>query len=202
MGRYTGPKHKLARRENQNILDKTSASLARRLSVPPGVHGPKGTKRKPSDFGIQLREKQKAKRIYGIMERQFRKYFEEGTRVKGKTGEALLQLLERRLDNVVYRLGLVPSRNMGRQLSSHGHVLVDGKKVTIPSYLLKVNQVVTLSTKAMNIPAVKKLLEKEESTVPNYLEKKAAAGRLVRIPNRDEIPTDVNEQLIIEYYSR
>ncbi len=202
MGRYTGPKHRLARREKQNILEKTSASLSRRLNVPPGVHGPKGTRNKTSDYGLQLREKQKAKRTYGLMERQFRKYYEIGSSVRGKTGEALLQLLERRLDNALYRLGFVPSRNMGRQLVSHGHVLVDGKKVNIPSYLLKVDQMVTLAPKALEIPAVKKLLEVEESKVPGYFEKKAAAGRLVKIPARDDIPIDINEQLIIEYYSR
>lgn len=202
MARYTGPKHKLARREKQNVLDKSSASLSRRLNVPPGVHGPKGSRNRPSDFGTQLREKQKAKRIYGLLEKQFRKYFDEATRIKGKTGEALLQMLERRLDNVVYRLGFVPSRMMARQIVSHGHVLVDGKKVNIPSYQLKINQVVSLSARAMEIPAVKKLLEKEEQKVPDYLEKKAAAGRLVAIPSRDNIPTEVNEQLIIEYYSR
>lgn len=202
MARYTGPKHRLARREKQNILEKGSATLSRRLNVPPGMHGPRGTRGKISDYGLQLREKQKAKRTYGILEKQFRKYYEVGTAVKGKTGEALLQQLERRLDNALFRLGLVPSRGMGRQLVSHGHVAVNGKKVNIPSYLLKVDQVVTLSPKAMATPAVKKLLEKEETKVPNYYEKKAAAGRLVRIPNRDDIPTDVNEQLIIEYYSR
>lgn len=202
MGRYTGPKNKLARREKQNIFDKGSSSLARRLNVPPGVHGPKGTRNKQSDYAVQLREKQKAKRIYGLLERQFAKYFAEATREKGKTGEALLQLLERRLDNAVYRLGFTPSRSMARQLTSHGHVLVDGKKVTIPSYLVGVNQVISLSARAMNVPAVKKLLEKEESKVPDYFEKKAAAGRLVKIPSRDDIPTEVNEQLIIEYYSR
>src|SRR5258708_7694123 len=136
MARYIGPKHRLARREGQNILEKNSASLLRRIGVPPGMHGVKG-KRKVSDYGKQLREKQKAKRVYGLLEKQFRKYYETGTAVRGKTGEAMLQLLERRLDNVVYRLGFVPSRTMGRQLVSHGHVLVNGKKLNIPSYSVK-----------------------------------------------------------------
>lgn len=202
MARYTGPKHRLARRENSNILEKASASLARRLNVPPGIHGPKGRPRKFSEYGQQLREKQKAKRTYGLMENQFKKNFDIATKVKGKTGEALLQLLERRLDNTVYRLGLAPSRAMARQLVSHGHVLVNSKKINIPSYPLKVNEVVTLSGKALKIPAVVKLLEAAESKTPAYLEKTAAAGRLTKIPSREEIPVDVNEQLIIEYYSR
>lgn len=202
MARYTGPKHRLARREGVNILDKTSASLSRRMTVPPGMHGPKGKFTKVSDYGKQLREKQKAKRTYGLMEKQFRKYFELGVKVKGKTGEALLQLLESRLDNTVYRLGLAPSRNMARQLVSHGHVLVDGKKVTIPSYSLKVDQVISLSGAAMKIPAVVKLLEGEGTTLPSFLERKGAAGRITKMPTREEIPIEVNEQLIIEYYSR
>lgn len=202
MSRYTGPKHKLARREGVNILDKTSSSLARRLKVPPGMHGPKGTKGKTSDYFKQLREKQKAKRSYGLTEDQFRKYFEKAVKVKGKTGEALLQFLETRLDNSVYRLGFVPSRTMARQLVSHGHVLVDGKKVNIPSFLLGVNQLVSLSAKAMKIPAVAKLLEEKEIKLPSYFERKAAAGRITKVPSREEIPIEVNEQLIIEYYSR
>ncbi len=201
MARYTGPKHRLARREGFNLLEKDSNSLARRLTVLPGAHGVKG-RRKPSEFATQLREKQKAKRMYGLMEKQFRKYFTIATKVKGKTGETLLQLLERRLDNAVYRLGFTPSRTMARQLVSHGHVQVNGKKINIPSYSLKINEVISLGSKAIEIPAVKKLLEAQEPKVSGYYERKAAAGRLTKIPSRDEIPTEVNEQLIIEYYSR
>ncbi|MCL4397799.1 30S ribosomal protein S4 [Patescibacteria group bacterium] len=202
MARYTGPKHRLARREGANILDKASGSLGRRLSVPPGVHGPKGGRSKHSEYYLQLREKQKAKRVYGLLEKQFRRYYEAAAKVPGKTGEALLQNLERRLDNSVYRLGLVPSRAMGRQLVSHGHVLINGKKVNIPSYSLKLNEVVTLSPKALEMPAVKKMLEVAEPKIPDYFEREAAAGRLVKIPGRDDIPTEVDEQLIIEFYSR
>ncbi len=202
MARYTGPKHRQSRSEGFNVAEKTSNSLRRRLSVQPGVHGPKGRRRKPSEFATQLHEKQKAKKIYGLLETQFRNYFTMATKVRGKTGEALLQLLERRLDSAVYRLGFVPSRTMARQLVGHGHVLVDGKKVNIPSYLLGVNQVITLKPRTIEIPVIKKLLENQDSKVPEYYERKAAVGRLVRIPLRDEIPTEVNEQLIIEYYSR
>jgi small subunit ribosomal protein S4 len=176
--------------------------LSRRLSTPPGVHGPKGGRGKHSDYSLQLREKQKAKRVYNLLEKQFRKYFENASKVKGKTGEALLQFLERRLDNSLYRLGLVPSRAMARQLVSHGHVLVDGKRVSIPSYSLKINEVVSLNATAMEIPAIKKILENTENKVPDYYERKAAVGRLIKIPTREEIPTEVDEQLIIEYYSR
>jgi small subunit ribosomal protein S4 len=201
MAKYNGPKNRLARREGQDVSEKGSASLQRRLNVPPGVHGPKGAK-KLSDYGRQLREKQKAKRIYGLLERQFRKYFDQAIKVKGKTGEALLQSLERRLDNIVYRLGFTPSRTMARQLVSHGHVLVNGKRVNIPSYNVSLDQLITLGAKAIAMPTVKKLLDDAEGKVPSYLEKKAAAGRLIKIPSREEIPTEVNEQLIIEYYSR
>ncbi len=202
MARYTGPKHRLARREGSNILEKSSNSLSRRLTVPPGMHGPKGGRMKHSDYSLQLREKQKAKRSYGLLEKQFRKYYEAATKVPGKTGEVLLQTLERRLDNSVYRLGFVPSRTMARQLVSHGHVLVDGKKTNIPSYLLSINQVITLAPKALAMPAVHKMLEQTEQKVPSYYEKQAAVGRMIKIPTREEIPIEVNEQLIIEYYSR
>lgn len=202
MAKYTGPKHRLARREGANILEKPSSSLARRLNVIPGMHGAKGRPGKISDYGKQLRAKQKAKRTYGILEGQFRRYFDKATKVKGKTGETLLQLLEKRLDNAVYRLGLAPNRVMARQLVSHGHVMVNGRKVTIPSYDLKVNEVISLGQKAIKMPVVTKLLEASETKIPSYMEKQAAAGRFIKIPTRDEIPTEVDEQLIIEYYSR
>jgi small subunit ribosomal protein S4 len=202
MAKYNGPKHRLSRREGVNLQDKSSASLARRLNVPPGVHGPKGGRFKHSDFSLQLREKQKAKRVYNLLEKQFRKYYEAAAKVPGKTGEVLLQTLERRLDNTIYRLGLVPSRAMARQIVSHGHVLVNGKIVNIPSYSLKLNEVVSLDSKALEMPSVKKMLEAAEAKIPDYYERKAAAGRIVKIPTREVIPTEVDEQLIIEFYSR
>src|SRR5258708_7091825 len=133
MARYTGPKHRLARREGVNLLEKTSASLMRRLNVPPGMHGKKN-KRRLSEFGLQLREKQKAKVMYGVLEKQFRRLVDTVSQQKGDTEELLISLLERRLDNVVYRLGFANSRMMARQLVSHGHVVVNEKKMTIPSY--------------------------------------------------------------------
>ena len=136
MARYTGPKNRLARREGLDLGLKTTGTnayneLLKRLKIPPGQHGQKG-KRKPSDYAIQLREKQKVKRMYGLLERQFRKYFDEATRNVGNTGEALLERLETRLDNVIYRLGFAPTRAFARQMVTHGHVVVDGHKVNIP----------------------------------------------------------------------
>ncbi len=146
MARYTGPKHKLARREGVNILDKTSKSLLRRLNTPPGVHGMK-RKRKLSEFGTQLREKQKAKAMYGLLEKQFRRTVNAVQKQKGDTGELLLAALETRLDNVVYRLGFAKTRYMSRQMVSHGHVLVNGHKVTIPSYQIKVDDIIAINDK-------------------------------------------------------
>jgi small subunit ribosomal protein S4 len=193
MGRYLGPKHRLARREGKNILEKTSESLSRRLNIPPGVHGPKG-KRRGSEYGLQLREKQAARRTYQVLEKQFRRYYEMAKKTKGKTGETLLQILETRLDNLVYRLGFAASRNMARQMVSHGHVTVDGRKVNIPSYLVKVGQVIAVDARF--------LTGKEETKVPPWLERKANSGKLAALPAREQIPVDINEQLIVEFYSK
>jgi small subunit ribosomal protein S4 len=206
MARYTGPKNRLARREGTDLGMKTvgskaHASLLKRLNVPPGQHGPKG-KRKISGYGIQLREKQKARRIYGILEKQFRNYFEQAMKVPGNTGEALLQHLERRLDNIVYRLALAPTRAAARQYVGHGHILVNNQKVTIPSYEVKISDVITLKPKGLEIPAVKKLLEEKNPHLPEWLERKGAAGKIITVPTRSQIEADINEQLIVEYYSR
>lgn len=206
MARYTGPKNKLARREGADLGMKTSGShahavLLRRLNVPPGQHGPKG-KRKPSGYALQLREKQKAKRIYGVLEKQFRRYFDSALKFKGNTGEALLQQLERRLDNILYRLALTPTRASARQFVTHGHVLVNGRKMSIPSYEVKVDDVVTLSATGLGIPAVKKQLDEKNAPLPEWLERKGPVGKLVRVPGRTQIEADINEQLIVEYYSR
>ena len=200
MARYTGPKHKLARREGINLLEKTSASLMRRLNVPPGVHGKKG-KRRPSEFGQQLREKQRAKVMYGLLERQFRKVVEFATSQKGDTEDILLALLERRLDNVVYRLGLSKSRMMSRQFVTHGHVLVNGKKMTIPSYTVQEGDVITLDSKIQKNPDVIKVME-EKKEVLGFLEKKGPAGKLVRMPVAQDIHVPFSTRQIIEYYSR
>jgi small subunit ribosomal protein S4 len=199
MARYTGPKDRLSRREGFDLYGK-GAKLTR-LTVPPGVHGPRGSRR-PSQFGRQLREKQKVKRMYGLLERQFKGYVEKAMRTKGNTGEALVSLLEKRLDNVVYRLGFAPTRPAARQMVSHKHVLVDGKRVNIPSYQVKKGNTVTLSGKSMEIPAVKRLLEDEDYKAPSWLKRKAAAGNVQALPKLDDVPEPISVQDIVEFYSR
>ena len=158
-------------------------------------------RRRTSEYGIQLREKQKAKRIYGILERQFKKYIIQANKVKGATGLSLLHTLETRLDNVVYRLGFSKSRAGARQLVSHGHIKVDGKKVAIPSYQVKADQTIAISDKLLDNTQVKKSLEDEEA-LPKWLERQATMGKVLRKPERDEMEQSVDEQLIVEYYSR
>ena len=200
MARYTGPKHKLARREGVNILDKPANSLLRRLNVPPGLHGHK-RHRRLSEYGQQLREKQKTKAMYGILEKQFRRMIDTVSSKKGDTGELLIALLETRLDNVVYRLGFAKTRFMARQLVSHGHVLVNGKKISIPSYQVMAGDVVALSGKMQKNPQVLTLFEEQLAVLP-FLKKEGAAGKLVRMPKRDDVEVPFSTQQIIEYYSR
>lgn len=197
--RYTGPKDRLSRREGIDLFGK-GARLTR-LSVPPGQHGPRG-QRKISSYGRQLREKQKVKRIYGVAEKQFKGIVAQAQKVRGNTGEALLASLERRLDNVVYRLGFAPTRPGARQLISHGHILVDGTKVNIPSYQAKSGQTITLDTTAQKIPEVKKLLEEKKGETPAWLERKAAVGRVKKLPAREDILEPISEQDVVEFYSR
>lgn len=175
--------------------------INRRGAVLPGQHGARG-RRKSSDYGVRLREKQKLKRIYGLTERQMKKYFTEARKLKGSTGEIIFQILESRLDNLIYRLGFSASRRLARQLVSHRHILVDGKVVNIPSYRVSAGQVMSLGAKAISIPIVKSFLGRKDATIPGFLERKAAVGKLSRLPKRDEIDSDVNEQLVVEYYSR
>lgn len=201
MARYIGPKHKLCRREGIPICGSAKCPVTRNPR-PPGQL-PKKRQRKISEYGLQLREKQKTKRIYGILERQFRRYVEEAQKAKGRTGERLFQLLETRLDNLVYRLGFAPTRRAARQLVSHGHILVDNKKNNIPSYQVKPNQLIAIKKESLEIPLVKKTLEAtKEEPLPRWIERKASVGKLVRLPSREEVATDINDQLIIEFYSR
>jgi small subunit ribosomal protein S4 len=200
MARYTGPKHKLARREGINILDKTSNSLQRRLNVPPGVHGRKG-KRRLSEFGLQLREKQKAKAMYGVLEKQFSGLVNRVENQKGDSGELLLGLLETRLDNIIYRLGFAKTRFMARQFVSHGHVLVNGKKVTIPSYQVKEKETIEITKKIQKNPVVMELAQ-ESSVVPPFIKRDGTKGTLIRMPQRGDVEVPFNTQQIIEYYSR
>ncbi len=202
MARYTGPKHKIARREGVNILEKASGSLERRLNILPGIQSRRGGRRKPSEYGLQLREKQKLKRSYGLLEKQFRKYVEMAQASRENTDEMLIQLLEGRLDNVVYRLGFANSRNQARQFVSHGHVLVDGKKVTIPSYNVKIGEKVSLDKKLLKNEVLKLHVEETAANVLPYLERKDIVGKLSRKPMREEVPNPADYQLVIEFYSR
>jgi len=200
MARYTGPKDRLSRREGYDLFG--AGEKLTRLTVTPGVHGPKGSTRAPSQYGRQLREKQKVKRLYGVMEKQFANYVTEAFKSKGNTGETLLILLETRLDNVIYRLGFAPSRPAARQLVGHRHVLVNGKKVNIPSYRVRPGEVISLSGVGMQIPDVKKLLAVEEPLVPSWLRRKAGAGEVKALPKFADISEAISTQDIVEYYSR
>lgn len=206
MARYTGPKNRLARREGMDLGYKTPGSkshamLLKRLGVPPGQHGNKG-RRKISDFGSQLREKQKVKRMYGVLERQFHKTFQEAKKWKGNTGEKLLEFMERRLDNVIYRMGFSPTRGLSRQLVSHGHIFVNGKKVNIPSFQTGKDMVISIGPKGLEIPAVKKVLADTTLRAPVWIERKGPVGKIIRVPERKDVSEDINEQLIVEHYSR
>jgi len=207
MSRYINAKCKLCRREGVKLFLKgdrcfsPNCPIEKKGAVPPGQHGVRSTGRRLSDYGKQLREKQKVKRIYGVAEKQMGNYFKKAAKQKEATGNNLLQMLESRLDNVVYRLNFVPSRTLARQLVNHNHVLVDGKKVDVPSYQVKPEQTISLDAKTLNLKEVKKSLD-EKINLPEWLKRKAAVGQLQRLPNRDEIEGDIDEQLIVEYYSR
>ena len=208
MARYTGSVCKLCRREGEKLFLKgercysDKCSVSRRNYVP-GQHG-KGRK-KTSEYGLQLRMKQKARRYYGILEGQFHHYFEMAERKQGVTGENLLRILESRLDNVVYRLGWASSRAEARQLVVHGHFLVNGKKVDIPSYLLRAGEVVAVSAKSKDSTKVQAVLEANSGRpVPAWLDlnREALEAKVVNLPAREEIDTPVEEQLIVEFYSK
>lgn len=192
--RYTGPKDRLSRREATDLFGK-GAKLTR-LNVPPGMHGQKGSYKKQSDFGRQLREKQKTKRMYVLTEKQFEKYVKKSQKLKN-----LLELLERRLDNAVFRLGFAPTRFSARQLVSHKHVCVNGGFVNIPSYETKEGEVISLDSKSQNIPEVKKALS-QEAKLPGWLERKGAVGKISRLPEREDVTEGISEHEIIEFYSR
>ncbi|MFC1512474.1 30S ribosomal protein S4 [bacterium] len=209
MARYIGPACKLCRREGVKLFlkgqrCKSHRCAFQRRAVAPGVHGQK-RKQRPSEYGLQLREKQKAKRLFGILERQFKKYFKKADGREGVTGENLLILIERRLDNIVYKLGFAPSRKLARQLIVHRHFLVNSRIVNKPSFAVKEGDIVVLKAKSKELLIFKSVLEKkEEITVPSWLESSLEKfeGKIVRIPARDEIDIPVNEQLIVELYSK
>ncbi|HEX7194880.1 MAG TPA: 30S ribosomal protein S4 [Chthoniobacterales bacterium] len=203
MARYTGPKSRISRRYGVALFG-PSKSLERK-NYPPGMHGPKGSRRKQSDYATALAEKQKLRYQYGLMERQFRRYFETALRKRGVTGETLLQMLETRLDNIVYRMGFANSRGSARQLVAHGHVTVNNHKVNIPSYNLKAGDIVVIKDKPGSRRLVTRNLELTQiQPVPDWLvvDKDQFQGKVMRIPSREEIAPIVNEQLVVELYSR
>lgn len=209
MARYRGPACKLCRADGIKLFLKGKKCLSAKCPInkrnyPPGQHGQRRGG-KQSDFGMQLREKQKAKRIYGVLENQFRRYFARADRMRGITGENLLQLLERRLDNVVYRMGFANSRSQARQLVRHNHVMVDGKRVNIPSYSVKLGQTVQLKESSRQIVSVAESMQLRRSTGAHDwidLNPKDFAGRLTRLPTVEEIGIPVREQMIVELYSK
>jgi small subunit ribosomal protein S4 len=200
MARYTGPMVKLSRREGVALTDKCQKYLDRR-PYPPGEHG-RGRIRQ-SEYLLQLREKQKMRRFYGVLEKQFRRYYEKASRQPGITGENLLRMLEQRLDNVVYRLGFAATRRQARQLVGHGHFRVNGKKVDIPSYQVRPDDVITVKPGSSAEPIIRSATELVASVAPwLQADYDALNGKVLRVPERTEIDTPVSEQLIVEYYSK
>ena len=211
MARYTGPVCRLCRREGVKLYLKgekcyTPKCPLERRNYPPGMHGPKQRfRRKMSDYGLQLREKQKLRRIYGVLARPFRRYFRESQCQPVMTGENLLRILERRLDNVVYRMGFADSRAQARQLVSHGHFMVNGRRTNIPSYLVKPGDVISVRPESRRREYFKHLPEiMEHKRVAEWLEvnPQELTGRVLALPERHQIDIPVNEQLVVEYYSR
>jgi small subunit ribosomal protein S4 len=203
MARYTGPKSRISRRYGVALFGPSKA--LERKNYPPGMHGPKGARRKQSEYASALAEKQKLRFQYGLMERQFRRYFETALRKRGVTGETLLQMLETRLDNVVYRLGFANSRSAARQMVSHGHVLVNNRKVNVSSYNLKAGDVITVKDRPTSRRlAIRNLELTQIQPIPDWLvvDKDQFQGKITRIPTREEIAPIVNEQLVVELYSR
>ena len=208
MARYTGSVCRQCRREGVKLFLKGDRCFSEKCAInkrhtPPGMHG-QGRK-KQSEYGIQLREKQKVRRAYGVLESQFRKYYETAANMRGITGENMLSLLERRLDNVAYRLNFGDSRPMARQMVTHGHILVNGKKVDIASYLIKAGDVVSIREKSTDVDFFKTLKEQGAArTIPKWLELDAEklTGKVVALPARGDIDLTIEEHLIVEYYSR
>ncbi|MBL7869995.1 MAG: 30S ribosomal protein S4 [Cyclobacteriaceae bacterium] len=201
MARYTGPKARISRRFNEPILGDSKALLKK--NYPPGMHG-KGKRRKQSEYAVQLAEKQKAKYIYGVLERQFENIFDKASRKKGVTGEVLLQMLESRLDNMVYRLGVAPTRRAARQLVVHKHITVNGEVVNIPSANLKAGDKVAVREKSKSLETITTSLALQSAKKYNWLEWESSEmeGKIINLPLRQDIPENINEQLIVELYSK
>jgi small subunit ribosomal protein S4 len=209
MARYTGPSCKLCRREKQKLFLKgtkcfTEKCPVERKNYAPGQHG-LSRRSKVSDYSVQLREKQKVKRTYGVLESQFRNYFELASKQKGRTGENLVKLLERRLDNIIYRSGLAPSRKAARQLILHKHFRINGKSVNIPSFLLRAGDTIQVKDKSKQVKVFHESMKRvKDDMLPGWLQvdKSALKGTLLSIPERIDIPFNANEQLIVELYSK
>jgi len=209
MAVYQGARCRMCRRAGMKLFIKgarcyTDKCAIERRSYAPGEHG-KTRRIKETNYGVQLREKQKVRRMYGVLERQFRNYFEKAAESKGVTGEVLLQMLERRLDNVVYRIGFAANRSQARQLVRHGHLLVNGRKVDIPSFLVKPGDEIVVREKSRKLLVIVNSLEARKGlSSPEWLElsPERLAGRVLNVPSRGSIPTPVNEQLIVELYSK
>ena len=201
MARYTGPKSKIARKLGEPIYGEDKV-LAKK-NYPPGQHGA-NKRRKLSEYGIQLREKQKAKYTYGVLERQFRNLFKRASSSRGVTGEVLLQLLESRLDNIVYRLGIAPTRAAARQLVLHRHVTVDGQVVNIPSYLVTPGEVVAVREKSKSLEVIQESLAGFNHAKYPWIEydENVKGGKMLNVPQREDIPENINQQLIVELYSK
>jgi small subunit ribosomal protein S4 len=201
MARYTGPKARISRRFGEPVLGENKALQKKNFA--PGMHG-RGKKRKQSEYATQLAEKQKAKYIYGLLERQFAKLFDKASRKKGVTGEVLLQLLEARLDNTVYRMGIAPTRRGARQLVSHKHITVNGEIVNIPSFTLRAGDKVGVREKSKSLEAITNSLSIQGARKYSWLEwdLNEMEGKLIHLPPREDIPENINEQLIVELYSK
>ena len=201
MARYTGPKSKIARKFSEPIFGPDK--VLSKKNYPPGQHGA-NRRKKTSEYGFQLREKQKAKYTYGVLEKQFRNMFEKASRSKGVTGEVLLQLLESRLDNIVFRLGIAPTRDAARQLVSHRHIIVDGRVVNIPSYSVKQNQLIGVRERSKSLEVIEKALSGFNHSKYPWLEweQSSLCGKLLHLPDRADIPENIKEQLIVELYSK
>jgi len=210
MAKYRGAVCRLCRREGVRLYLKGERCFSGKCAIekrpyPPGEHGQKRTRRRVSDYGIQLREKQKLRRIYGILERQFRRYFAQATRRSGVTGEALLQFLERRLDNVVWRLGFASSRALARQLVNHGHFTVNDRPVNIPSYQVRQGDTVAVTGSSRSLPPIiSSVATAGGRRLPPWLEIEGDAmrGKVLSLPARDDIDTQIQEELVVEFYSR
>ena len=201
MARYTGPKSKIARKFGEPIFGPDK--VLSKKNYPPGQHG-NSRRRKTSEYGIQLREKQRAKYTYGVLEKQFRLTFEKASRSRGITGEVLLQLLESRLDNIVYRLGIAPTRAAARQLVTHRHITIDGKVVNIPSYSVKAGQIIGVREKSKSLEVIANALAGFNHSKYPWLEwdSTSLSGKLLHLPERENIPENIKEQLIVELYSK